>query len=260
MAYIKLLCAVARNRKFIKAGPAPAWLWVLGLMHCQESLTDGFIAEEALPYLGAKNAAQLADHLVKAGLWHKVDGGWEVHDYLEHNRSASQVAELKATKQTSGKLGGRPKKNHNGNHHGFDTENHIGNHEVSDTKTTPVVVVVDASEAVAAVDLAMDVCARELVNLAPPEGRCSWNLVERPLYKALTDQQLAATPAESWTLLKARLENHKRSHRWRVNGTVKRLDRWLSEGSYLQELPEESPATSATDKRPAWARKSAVQS
>lgn len=111
MAYLKIECSVARNRKFVKAGPAPSWLWVCGLAYCQEGLTDGFIPSEALKYLGVKNAAQLASHLVKAGLWDVVDGGWLVHDYLEHNKSAADVEAIRASRAAGGQLGGRPRKN-----------------------------------------------------------------------------------------------------------------------------------------------------
>src|SRR3990167_8457002 len=111
MAWIKVESSVARNRKFVKAGPAPSWLWLCGLAYCQEGLTDGFIPSEALNYLGVKNARPLAGHLVSAGLWDVVDGGWQVHDYLEHNRSASDVDAIRVKRGSGGKLGGRPKKN-----------------------------------------------------------------------------------------------------------------------------------------------------
>ena len=57
MAWLKIESSVARNRKFVQAGPAPSWLWVCSLAYCQEGLTDGYIPREALPYLGVKNGA-----------------------------------------------------------------------------------------------------------------------------------------------------------------------------------------------------------
>lgn len=111
MSWLKIESSVARNKKFMKAGPAPSWLWVCGLAYCQEGLTDGFIPTEALPYLGVKNAKQLTEHLVKAGLWDEVEGGWSVHDYLEHNRSASDVEAIRQSRAAGGNLGGRPRKN-----------------------------------------------------------------------------------------------------------------------------------------------------
>ena len=87
--------------------------------------------------------------------------------------------------------------------------------------------------------LPMDAWARELVNLYPPQGRCGWNLVERPLFSAVTAGPL--TPDRHWEAMKARLEEHKRSHQWRVKGMIPRLDKWLRDGLYLQELPESAP-------------------
>src|SRR3990167_3010294 len=126
MAWVHVESSVARNRKFMKAGPAPSWLWVCGLAYCQEGLTDGFIPAEALPFLGVKNARQLAHHLVAAGLWDETVGGWVVHDYLKHNRSAAQIADIRDRRGKGGKLGGRPSKNlhdkPSDNHGGFSKE------------------------------------------------------------------------------------------------------------------------------------------
>lgn len=107
MAWIRVESSVARNRKFVKAGPAPSWLWLCGLAYCQEGLTDGFIPSEALNYLGVKNARQLASHLVGAGLWDLADGGWLVHDYLQHNKPASEVRRIQDERRVSGENGGK---------------------------------------------------------------------------------------------------------------------------------------------------------
>jgi hypothetical protein len=101
----------------------------------------------------------------------------------------------------------------------------------------------------------MDVWARELVNLYPAQGRCGWNLVERPLFDALTAD--AAVPAAAaWEALKGRLEQQKRSAQWRA-GKISRLDRWLANGLHLQELPEHDPAPEATGGKalPAWVQR-----
>ena len=84
-------------------------LWVAGLIFCNFNLTDGFIPSEALQYLGVKSAQHLVKHLVSAGLWDEVEGGWEVHDYLNHNKSASEVRRTQAERAEGGNRGGRPK-------------------------------------------------------------------------------------------------------------------------------------------------------
>lgn len=108
MAWIKVESSVARNRKFVKAGPAAAWLWVCGLAYCQEGLTDGYIPSESIDYLGVRHASRLAISLVLAGLWDVADGGWNVHDYLEHNKPAVEVRRIQHERREGGKKGGRP--------------------------------------------------------------------------------------------------------------------------------------------------------
>lgn len=78
--------------------------------YCQDGLTDGFIAFEALEYLGVKvsTAKKLKVALVANGLWDEVPGGWMVHDYLKHNRSSSDIQTTKERRKAGGSLGGRP--------------------------------------------------------------------------------------------------------------------------------------------------------
>lgn len=86
----------------------------------------------------------------------------------------------------------------------------------------------------------MDEWARELVNLYPAQGRCGWNLVERPLWEVISAME-PLTALEAWSSLRDGLEAHKRSHQWRAKGMIPRLDKWLREGLYLQQLPEAAP-------------------
>lgn len=76
-------------------------LWVRGLVYCQKNLTDGFIPTHELPRLSAsvkererpKLVAELCASLVigKAPLWHQVESGYQMHDYLDHNDSRDKV-------------------------------------------------------------------------------------------------------------------------------------------------------------------------
>lgn len=77
-------------------------LWVRGLVYCQKKLTDGFIPDAQIGTLAALSrdrdrgrmiAELLAEHprLGKGPLWHKVEGGYQMHDYLDWNESRAQV-------------------------------------------------------------------------------------------------------------------------------------------------------------------------
>jgi hypothetical protein len=112
MAYIQVEASVRTHRKFLQAGPAASWLWLCGMGYCQDGLTDGFIPYEAIDYLGvtSSTARKLKCKLVEVGLWEEVKGGWKVHDYLFHNRSAHEIRTTKDRRRAGGALGGRPQK------------------------------------------------------------------------------------------------------------------------------------------------------
>jgi hypothetical protein len=90
VAYLKIDDNAPHHAKMLKAGPAACWLWVCGLSYCQRHSTDGFIPDAAIEWLGVGNPRRLASFLVSAGLWHRADGGWTVHDYLAWNESAEE--------------------------------------------------------------------------------------------------------------------------------------------------------------------------
>lgn len=71
-------------------------LWVAGLAHCQQHLTDGFMSHAIVRTLIAVSAPRI-DELVSAGLWERVTSGFQVHDYLQHNDSREKV--LRARQQ-----------------------------------------------------------------------------------------------------------------------------------------------------------------
>lgn len=77
-----------RNPKVVKAGRDARDLYLVGLCHCNEHLTDGFIDGAYLRRLGADaeidNAKEAASKLVEAGLWHETDGGYLVNDFKQH--------------------------------------------------------------------------------------------------------------------------------------------------------------------------------
>src|SRR3990167_8785891 len=106
MAWIKVEASVRTHEKFLAAGPAACWLWLCGLAYCQEGLTDGFIPFAALPHLGVKAPNALKVKLVSVGLWHEVPGGWQIHGYLKHNRSAHRVDAIREERRKAGAAGG----------------------------------------------------------------------------------------------------------------------------------------------------------
>lgn len=108
------------NAKLLALSDSAWRMWGCGLIYCQDNLTDGFIAEHAISAFGvrAKNkelvAAELCRSLVpnKGPLWHKVEGGFQVHDYLDWNDSREEVLrERKLVKDRKEKFNNRRDKN-----------------------------------------------------------------------------------------------------------------------------------------------------
>ncbi len=116
MAWVKIDDQAPRNQKLLLAGPAAAWLWVCGIAHCQAHLSEGFIADVALPMIGVKGEARsrsLAAILVEVGLFERVDGGYQVHDYLDFNETREEAlarkVSLNAKRAAAGRAGGLAK-------------------------------------------------------------------------------------------------------------------------------------------------------
>src|SRR3990167_4385261 len=98
MPWAKIDDDAPTHPKFVVAGSIAAFgFWVAGNCYCNKWLTDGVIATAALtllsPVVRRREARLLADRLVAAGLWAAVEGGYQVHDFLEYNPSAARVRE-----------------------------------------------------------------------------------------------------------------------------------------------------------------------
>lgn len=91
--WVKIYGTLRGHRKTMVAGDRAMWLHVCGLLYSNEHLTDGFIAREVLPAVSpaSKSPERLVPKLIDADLWHPVDGGWQIHDYLDAQRSADEI-------------------------------------------------------------------------------------------------------------------------------------------------------------------------
>lgn len=95
--FLKVLADIAKQRKFITAGPAASWLWLAGVGHCRLSSTDGFIHALVVPTLvpGMKSTTKHAEVLVRVGLWLEHEDGFLVKDYLDWNPSKAELDQMK---------------------------------------------------------------------------------------------------------------------------------------------------------------------
>lgn len=113
MDWVKLLTEFDGNPKVLTVGLAGAGLYCRALAYCGKYETDGFI-----PAIWVRNAvalegfADLPKQMLDNGLWEK-DGngrdGYQIKDYLEVNRSRSDMESLRANRSAAGKAGGEAK-------------------------------------------------------------------------------------------------------------------------------------------------------
>jgi hypothetical protein len=82
------------NPKVLALGLEAMGLHAWCISYCDLAVTDGFIPVEAFPTVkGVKSALK---RLLDAGRLREVEGGYQLHDYLDYNRSAAKIAEDKA--------------------------------------------------------------------------------------------------------------------------------------------------------------------
>lgn len=90
MSWLKLDDAFPDHPKIEALSDGAFRLHVSGLIHCAKHLTDGYVPTARVPKLMGYSKRALAQ-LVAAGLWHPRSDGYDLHDYLDWNRSRKQV-------------------------------------------------------------------------------------------------------------------------------------------------------------------------
>lgn len=91
--YVQLANGFYLNRKvrrLRRTMPSAIGAFVVMLSYCGDNLTDGYVDEDTAEFVLDITVQEL-DALQQAGLIESVDGGYVIHDYLEHNRSRQQV-------------------------------------------------------------------------------------------------------------------------------------------------------------------------
>lgn len=112
MAWTRIDDKFYENAKILDAGPLGAHLYIAGLIHCNVKRTDGFIADCFIAGIGgdAFDSKRFAKKLVENKLWDRVEGGYQVHDFLSFNKSKEEIERLNEARKNNGKTGGRPAK------------------------------------------------------------------------------------------------------------------------------------------------------
>lgn len=97
MPWFKVDDSFHSHPKALATDPAALGLWVLAGSWSSAHLTEGFVRDDVLPRL-LPDAAELAKKLVASGLWKRVRGGYQFHDWLDKNPSRQAVEKDRAGK------------------------------------------------------------------------------------------------------------------------------------------------------------------
>jgi hypothetical protein len=83
------------HRKVERLSDAAFRLHASAICWCARNLTDGYVGKDDLTAAAPRHfltPEDLIDELVLREVWDPVEGGWEIHDYLEYQPSKARVA------------------------------------------------------------------------------------------------------------------------------------------------------------------------
>ena len=106
--YIRVDVLLPGHPKLDGLSGGAKWTLIEMWCHCGQWLTDGFVRDAAWKKFSTPAVRR---QIVEHGLAERVPGGYQMCDYLGHQRSREQVTELKAKRSASGRKGGLAKAN-----------------------------------------------------------------------------------------------------------------------------------------------------
>jgi hypothetical protein len=86
MEWCKLYASLQHDPDLRRAGERATLLFVFGLCHCAEEETDGYIADDVLPYFKLSGVEARAASLVRVGCWQRVSDGYTVPRWREKQK------------------------------------------------------------------------------------------------------------------------------------------------------------------------------
>lgn len=124
MTWVKLDDQFPTDPKIVGLPPTAVTLYVFGLCYSSANLTDGYVPDAVIATWGVNKwraaadvlcapprsrVGQGSDEVETRSLWSRLDHGYQIHNYLLHQRSAAEVKKLRETRATAGSKGGKAK-------------------------------------------------------------------------------------------------------------------------------------------------------
>lgn len=113
MPYLNLDDNFADHPKVDRLSDAAFRLHISGMLYAAKHLTDGAIPADRPPRLKPRYKASTLAELVKGSLWLPTDDGFEIHDYLDWNKSREQITtereRIRQVRSEAGRKGAQAK-------------------------------------------------------------------------------------------------------------------------------------------------------
>jgi hypothetical protein len=93
--FAKVETRLLGHPKFLGLGMAARGLWLSGLLYAKAQGSGGFVPESWAEFgsgCGERVEQACIAELVSRGLWERTEGGWQMHDYAEHQSTPDFAA------------------------------------------------------------------------------------------------------------------------------------------------------------------------
>lgn len=100
--YVRLSHSMPEHPKIVGLTDAAFRAWIEAICFCSRQETDGAIPG---PMMRRIAPPKVIKELVAAGLLDGRDGGYEVHDYLRHQRSRDEIRTIRQARVEGGSKG-----------------------------------------------------------------------------------------------------------------------------------------------------------
>ena len=107
MTWVNLDDQMPGHPKIISLSDGAFRLHVSGIAYCNRFLTDGIIRVEAIVQLMPRYRRSYLDELVQRMVWMEIMAAtvYEIHDYLDWNKSKAEVEERRKARAEGGRKG-----------------------------------------------------------------------------------------------------------------------------------------------------------
>lgn len=105
MPWANLDDQMPKHPKNIRLSDAAFRLHVSGICYCAQYLTDGRIDRDAVALLVPRFRRSALDELLAAPIWLDRGDHYEIHDYLQWNRSSADVLAERERRSKAGRKG-----------------------------------------------------------------------------------------------------------------------------------------------------------